>query len=99
FDVIYPDHLHLEAEAFRHRSAALQFLESAVSERDRDRAVLLEAGGLCGLPFESFEKAGRVFGKLGQIAGGPQLADESRRMPGGAAGKLLPFKEHGVADA
>src|SRR5204863_537277 len=84
FDLIDRDHLDFEPEALGHRGTALQFLEPSVIERDRDRAVLLEAGCLPGLFLEPLEESGRVFGKLGQVAGGAELPDEPRRMPCGA---------------
>ncbi len=47
------DDIDGEAEILGHRGAALQFLHAAVAERDRDRAVLLEAGGLAGFLLEA----------------------------------------------
>jgi hypothetical protein len=98
-DLAGGDDLDLEPELPRHRGAALQLLEAGIGQRDGDRAVLLEAGGPAGLCLERLEQRRRVFGKLGEIAGGAQLADKARGMPGGARGQLLALEEDHVGDA
>ena len=72
-------------------------LEAAVGEGNRDRAVLLEAGGLARLLLQTLEKAGGVLGQLSQVARGAELADEAGGMPGRAGGQLLALDEHDIA--
>ena len=93
------DHLHVEAEILGHRGTAHQFLKSALGEGDRDRAILLEAGGLSGFLLQPFEQRGGVFGEFREVAGGAELADEARRMPGGARRQLLSLQHHHIGDA
>src|SRR6185312_7414234 len=98
-DLARRDDLDLEAEALRHRRAALQLLEPPFGEGDGDRAVLLEAGRLAGLFLQPFEEARRVLGKLGEVAARPELADEAGRVPRRPRSELLAFEEHRVPDA
>ena len=44
-------------------------------------------------------RRGRIFRQFGQVARGAQLADEARRMPGGAGRQLLPLQHHDIGDA
>ena len=93
------DHINREAKALGHGGTAQQFLHAAVRERNRNRAILLEASGLSGFLFQSFKQAGGVFSQFGKILGGAQLPHQARRMPGGAGGELLALKDNRVGDA
>ncbi len=93
------DDINCEAKTLGHGGAAQQFLHAPVGERDRDRAILLEAGGLSRFLLQPLEKAGGVFRQLGQIPGGAQLPDKARRMPGCAGGELLALQYYRIGDA
>ena len=98
-DLVGAEHVDAEVEHLGHGRAALQLLEAALMGGERDRAVLLEAGGLAGLRFEARVKLGRILGELGHPLGGAQLADEAGGVPGGAAGELAALQQHHVGDA
>ena len=98
-DLARRDHLHVEAEVLGHGGAAHQLLKAAIGQRDRDRAVLLEAGGLAGFLLEALEEAGGVLGEFGQVARGAELTDEAGGMPGGAGGELLALQQDHIGDA
>src|SRR4029079_5872841 len=95
-DLIHADHIDLEAEVLGHRRAALQFFHAAFIQGDGNRTVLFEARGSAGFLFQPFEKAGGIFGELGQIAVAPKLADQSRRVPGRSTSQLFAFEKNDV---
>jgi hypothetical protein len=60
---------------------------------------LTVARGLAGLGFEAAVQAGGVTSQLGHVDGLAQLADESGRVPGGAAGELFALEQYHIANA
>ena len=97
-DAVAVDDVDLQAEHAGHRGAALELLEALRARCHADRTACAEAGGLAGLLLQRGEQVGGVLREPGQVVGGPQLADETGRMPGGAAGELLAFQQHDIGD-
>ena len=91
------DLVHLESEGLRHRRAALQLFQPLGICGDRNAAALQEAGRLAGLRFQAGIEARRILRELGQIGGRAQLADQTRGVPGRAAGQALALQQHDVA--
>jgi hypothetical protein len=60
------------------------------------RAALLPAGGETGVGFEFGVERGGVADQLRHAFLGAQLADEARRVPGGAAGQLTLFEQYDI---
>ena len=68
-------------------------------ERDRDRAVLAEAGGELRFGLQLGVEIGGVFGEQRQRERGAELADEAGGMPRGAGGQALAFQQHDIGPA
>ena len=91
--------LHLKPEAFGHRRAAKQLFHPGGMGGHGHRASLAEPSGLPGLLLQRRVERGGVLRQSRQVVGGAQLADQTRRMPGGATGQLLSFQQHHVGAA
>ena len=72
-----------------------QFLHALVTDSRRQRAVELAPGLLFEVPVEFC----RILGETSVVAVIPKLADQARRMPGGAARQALAFEHQQVAHA
>ena len=92
-DFVGANDVDFEVEHFGHRRAALEFFKAFVVGGDRYRSALPVAGRLAGFVFESAVELTRVLRELGHVDGRAQLADESGRVPGRAAGQLLAFEQ------
>ena len=91
--------VHLDIEDARDGGLTQQFLVPRRRERDRDAADLPHAGGDAGLGFQLDVEVGRILGQPGHVRGTPQLPDQPRRMPCGAAGQLPAFQQHDIGPA
>ena len=91
--------LDLQTEALGHRRPALQFFEAFRVAGDGQRTGPFETRSLTGLGFEFLHQGGGVLGQPGQVARGPQLADQARGVPRRTAGQGLAFQEHHIGDA
>ena len=67
--------------------------------RHADAARAAKARGLARLRLETLVEHGAVAGQAREVVAGAQLADEPRRVPGGAAGQLAPLEQDDVAPA
>ena len=88
-----------KAKAFGHGGAAQELFHASIRERNRDRAILLEARGLARFLFKTFKQAGCVFRQFGEVLRGPQLPNKARRMPGGTGGELFALKHNRIGNA
>ena len=91
--------LHLQPKALGHRRAAKQLFHPGGMGGHGHRASLAEAGGLPGFLLQRGVERGGVLRQSRQVVRGAQLADQPRRMPGGATGQLLAFQQHHVGAA
>ena len=91
--------MHLDIEDPRHGGLAQQFFVPRRSQRDRNRPDLPHARGNARLGLQLHVKIGGIFGQAGHVGRSAQLADQPRRMPGGAAGQLLAFQQNNVGPA
>ena len=91
--------LHFQAEALGHGGSAQQFLQAGGMGGNGHRASLAEPSGLPGFLLQRGVERGGVLRQSRQVVGGAQLADQPRRMPGGATGQLLAFQQHHVSAA
>src|SRR5262249_46993984 len=80
-DLAWRDDFDRQAKIAAHRGTALKLLEPRLRFCGPQRAVLLEAGRLSRLRFERAEELACIFGKLGHVAGRPELRDETSRVP------------------
>ena len=93
------DELELDAEALRARHLALGQLQALRRLEHVEAAALLPAGGKAGLRFERRVELDAVPAHARRVARRARLADESRGVPGGAAGELALLEQHDVGDA
>src|SRR5206468_3074178 len=91
------DDLDLDAETLRHRGAALELDQALAGPRDADAAGTPEPRGLSGLRLELLVEHGAVAREAREVVAGSKLADESRRVPGGAARELSALEQQDVA--
>ena len=91
--------VHLDIEDPRHGGLAQQFLMPRLGQRDRDRSDLAHAGRHACLGLQLHVKIGGILRQPRHVGRAAQLADQPRRMPGGAAGQLLAFQQHDVGPA
>jgi hypothetical protein len=93
------DDFDVDAEAFRHRRAALELGHALGRPRHADAAGPPEARGLAGLGLELFVEDGAVARETREIVAGAQLADEARGVPRRAARELPTLQHDHVAPA
>src|SRR5262249_57130990 len=91
------DQLDLHAEALGHRRPALELDQALARPRHADTAAAPEARGLSGLRFEALVEDGSIAGEPGQVVARAELADEPRRVPGGATGEIATLEQHDLA--
>jgi hypothetical protein len=89
--------LHLEIEALRHGHQAAVLHLALLGAGEAQRAVFLPVDRLAGLRFEPVVELDRVLQHPRGVARGAELADEARRMPGGAVGQPALFQDDDVA--
>ena len=92
-DCLRRDHLDLQPDDLRQRSAALEFLEPLRVGGDREGAAPSIAGLLTGFLLEATVKLARVAGEVRHRDRLPQLAEQAGGMPGGAGGDLAALQQ------
>ena len=98
-DLRHRQYIDLQAKDLGHGGAAFEFLETFGGPGNGDGTALAIAGGLTGLGLEAPVQLAGVAGQLRHVDGGAQLAYQTRRVPGGAAGQFLAFQQHHIGDA
>ncbi|MBS1270831.1 MAG: hypothetical protein MAG794_01799 [Gammaproteobacteria bacterium] len=85
-----------QAVALGGRVRAPDLVPASVRAGQHDRAALQEAGLLTGLVLETSVELGAVLSEARHVRRRAELADESRGMPGRAAGESIPLQKQYV---
>ena len=91
--------VHSNAEGTGKACLPQDFLAPVGGQRHGDGPAGAKARGKTGFRFQPTVEFGRIACEPGQVLAGTQLADQTRRMPGGARCQLLALQKHDVGPA
>ena len=98
-DLVGTDEVALRSHVVEQSLHLAEPVHLVVVGREADRPAAVPAGGLTGLRLELLVEIGAVEMDLGHVEVADEMADQPRRVPGGARGELALLHQHRIGPA